>query len=1151
MKRGIKDEFLDDMAKLHKKIADITLVDGTKISGEDLRLEHQKYGKGGRITSLDLLEARQFFGEDDWKKLSKEDRINSAKYLKRTGRIGYKKGGKITQPIPEPMESAEFYSAMQYDKGGDVLMEIDTHKAVKHGDKIKIYRKELEFDSNYDVIGEKLIYLYSIPIENEDDLLPIFEEFEETNRYLVDEANREMMAKGGIMADGGMMSKGGATKKIEVIVFNDKKVEYTNYDINEILDDNYLYSSDNLPKWLIAVRNKGNKNFPKNKEEVVSLLKKIVSTNEDVLIDVDSNKPAYLNKIVIGREQIMADGGELTQAQIDKMRLSANSYRILSPTQAREKKKLDRALIKEENKKIPKNEMKHIEAYIKNEDLLYKDFYEERMKKMADGGRVRSQYIVTYDDGDDISKVWVYANNEQDAKEQALEEYSDIKEIISVEKMMADGGTTEGKWFVVSAKEDKVVSSAFDSEEKAKKAMYELYEKNKDFSLATRKMADGGMMAYGGKIAVRNEDIDEASLSGMMKRYAVEIQDEESGDVLDYEYFDSEEEANKFISTYKKNQKILAELYNRRTKMADGGKITDKEVADSNVEMLHSNIKSIKHHADELEEAIKDKSEIEGWVLAKADRAATAMSDITHYLDGRKMGNGGMVAGYYYKDKNGENLRYVGPDSKDVNIGLFKNGDKYIQKPYNDFEQEPKSNKLFGWFGNGGYMPKGTNRKLTIAEKAEEMVGRNTWNELDSATKEGVIEDLISDGALSVTMESGGILSSNDWDKASTDEKIYAIKKAGYSNNMASEMSILPYEQLPMWVREDFKKGAIVIGGYHIHKNRLSSPVPLKMGKFLVFNGDEEVVFSAETLEEAKDWATEEARLDKEESQDYEMVSDCCGAPQGQITDLCPECREHCGWEKMYYAEGGVTEAVRFKVIYKIKDLEPKEKVFDNAENAEFFLETIKEDEDIESANLVEVKPEKKSKPTNLFAAAKPATKTSSSKKSIEDVVVTGIADEIAQYDRLKAIIKNATNEKDQIGDRLKTIGVEKFLELYELRRRNPDTFNLSDEDNKIMFYVMDKYKNVEPEKVEMLENYPGLLETVTTYKFNPQLLDKTGEIVSRLIMESNELTDDEKANLIIAETKVGIKTGSIDRLLDYDNPSLIFTLIEPVIALK
>jgi hypothetical protein len=587
---------------------------------------------------------------------------------------------------------------------------------------------------------------------------------------------------------------------------------------------------------------------------------------------------------------------------------------------------------------------------------------------------------------------------------------------------------------------------------------------------------------------------------------------------------------------------------------SDGGKVTDKEVAESNVEMLHSNIKSIKHHAEELEHAIKDNTEVEGWVLAKADRAATAMSDITHYLDGRKMGRGGMVAGHYYKDKAGSDLRYIGPDSKNDDLGIFKDGEKYLTKSFDDFEEE-KEKKSF-WFGNGGFMPSGFSRKVTLSEKAEEMVGKNTWHILDAAQKGEVIGELISDGALAVTMDRGGIVDAEDWSKSMTQDKIYALKKAGYSENIASEMSLLPYEQLPMWVRQDFKKGSIVIGAYHIHKN---DNIPVD-GKVLVLNGDEEVVYSAETLDQAQEWAINQMQeVEDEDDGNYIYVSDCCGAEAGSSYDIgiCPMCREHCEWEKeSTYADGGVTEATKFKVVYKLRDAaEPKEKLFDNAEKAEFFLETIKDDDDIMSANLVEVKPMKKAAekkaPTNLFAAAKPAAASSASKKTKEDVLVPGIADRIARYDALKAIIKNAEAEKEVIGGALKEVGKEKFLELYELRRRNPETFNLADEDEKIMFIVMDKYIKVEPEKAGMLENYPGLLETTTTYKFNPALLDKTGEIVSRLILESTELSDDEKANLIVAETKIGIKSGSIDRLMDYDNPAQIFDLIEPILALK
>jgi hypothetical protein len=665
-------------------------------------------------------------------------------------------------------------------------------------------------------------------------------------------------------------------------------------------------------------------------------------------------------------------------------------------------------------------------------------------------------------------------------------------------------------------------------------------------------MAKGGYLAKGGTINM-NKHIWEGWTVGSF----IEALD------IEFKYhpkFKSRDEVKKWAMEsqpyYKKYIPDVVDYYweKNEEKFADGGKVTDKEVADSNVEMLHSNIKSIKHHAEELEDAIKDNTEVEGWVLAKADRAATAMSDITHYLDGRKMGRGGMVAGHYYKDKAGSDLRYIGPDSKNDDLGIFKDGEKYLTKPFNEFEEE-KEKKSF-WFGNGGFMPSGFSRKVTLSEKAEEMVGKNTWHILDAAQKGEVIGELISDGALAVTMDRGGIVDAEDWSKSMTQDKIYALKKAGYSENIASEMSLLPYEQLPMWVRQDFKKGSIVIGAYHIHKN---DNIPVD-GKVLVLNGDEEVVYSAETLDQAQEWAINQMQeVEDEDDGNYIYVSDCCGAEAGSSYDIgiCPMCREHCEWEKeSTYADGGVTEATKFKVVYKLKDAaEPKEKLFDNAEKAEFFLETIQEDDDIESANLVEVKPMKKAAekkaPTNLFAAAKPAAASSASKKTKEDVLVPGIADRIARYDALKAIIKNAEAEKEVIGGSLKEVGKEKFLELYELRRRNPETFNLADEDEKIMFIVMDKYIKVEPEKAGMLENYPDLLETTTTYKFNPALLDRTGEIISRLIMESTELSDDEKANLIVAETKIGIKTGSIDRLMDYDNPAQIFDLIEPILALK
>lgn len=57
---------------------------------------------------------------------------------------------------------------------------------------------------------------------------------------------------------------------------------------------------------------------------------------------------------------------------------------------------------------------------------------------------------------------------------------------------------------------------------------------------------------------------------------------------------------------------------------------------DDNTEMLFSQINELRHHVSEIEKIVNKNTEVEAWVLAKAERAANDLADITHYLDGRK-----------------------------------------------------------------------------------------------------------------------------------------------------------------------------------------------------------------------------------------------------------------------------------------------------------------------------------------------------------------------------------------------------------------------------------------------------------------------------------------------------------------------------------
>ena len=75
-------------------------------------------------------------------------------------------------------------------------------------------------------------------------------------------------------------------------------------------------------------------------------------------------------------------------------------------------------------------------------------------------------------------------------------------------------------------------------------------------------------------------------------------------------------------------------------KMSLGG-----DIGKENLQMVLNNNKQIAHHTEELKEAIKGKN-VPTWVVAKVNRAASDLSDATHYLDGvenDKMGLGGGI----------------------------------------------------------------------------------------------------------------------------------------------------------------------------------------------------------------------------------------------------------------------------------------------------------------------------------------------------------------------------------------------------------------------------------------------------------------------------------------------------------------------------
>ena len=188
---------------------------------------------------------------------------------------------------------------------------------------------------------------------------------------------------------------------------------------------------------------------------------------------------------------------------------------------------------------------------------------------------------------------------------------------------------------------------------------------------------------------------------------------------------------------------------------------------------------------------------------------------------------------------------------------------------------------------------------------------------------------------------------------------------------------------------------------------------------------------------------------------------------------------------------------------------------------------------------------------TNLFASA---TKVKETAKKTDKKVINApeLGNKIQRFAELKQLIDSATGELKMIEGDIKGIGKKLFMSEYKQQRSTPDNFKIQDETgNSCMFICMDKYTIVDETKAGILANFDGLLAENVVYKFNADLVEKYGAVLSELILNSADIDDMDKGNLISGEKTFSVAKGSIDRLMQYDNPEQIFELINPIVALK
>lgn len=98
-----------------------------------------------------------------------------------------------------------------------------------------------------------------------------------------------------------------------------------------------------------------------------------------------------------------------------------------------------------------------------------------------------------------------------------------------------------------------------------------------------------------------------------------------------------------------------------------------------NLHMLDSTAVELMHHAQELQAVLQDRPDVDAWVIAKAERASTDLSDIVHYLEAKTkmMMAGGDVPAGFHRMPDGT----IMPDSAHMaKGGRITKGSRWLQE---------------------------------------------------------------------------------------------------------------------------------------------------------------------------------------------------------------------------------------------------------------------------------------------------------------------------------------------------------------------------------------------------------------------------------------------------------------------------------------
>ena len=197
----------------------------------------------------------------------------------------------------------------------------------------------------------------------------------------------------------------------------------------------------------------------------------------------------------------------------------------------------------------------------------------------------------------------------------------------------------------------------------------------------------------------------------------------------------------------------------------------------------------------------------------------------------------------------------------------------------------------------------------------------------------------------------------------------------------------------------------------------------------------------------------------------------------------------------------------------------------------------------------------------SLFTKAKKTStvKTTAAKDKKIRLQVTDptFFSKVEKLEQINDRMKSDKAQADMISDEIKDLAKSEWLDYYTQTGKNPESVMIAQEvagdTAQVMFIPMDKYIPVTEARAEELQETYGqeIITEETTFGFDPTMIEKYGEILSRLIEECGEISEKDKEKIITATTKYSVAIGTIDKLNQYGDVQEVMEAVKPVVALK